>query len=91
MLLTVTMHNVLQFLFMALIALPLPILLLYHPFLHIQDRIMQRRYYKVVKKHFDNPSTVSAEQLSDIFPDKKMPELRHIAYQLQEDNDYKDS
>ena len=87
----ITIQKILQFSFIALISLPLPILILYYPFLSIQEKIMQRRYYRKVKKHFDDPSRVSTEQLRDIFPNKKTDELNQIVYHLQEDNSYRDN
>ncbi len=87
----ITIQKFLQYCFIALIALPLPILILYYPFLSIQERVIRKRYYKKVKKHYDNPHAVSAEQLRTIFPNKRTEELNLIAYHLQEDNSYKDN
>ena len=83
-------QKLLPYLFGALIALPLPILILYYPIHSVYEKLMQRRYYKIVKKHLDNPATASAEQLQQIFPGKKPKEIEGIAYHLQEESTYKD-
>ncbi len=88
---TLSIQHILQFAFIALIAAPLPILLLSTPLHWINDKIQHARYYRKVKKHFANPEIVSAEQLQDVFPNKKLNELHQIAYYLQEENSYRDN
>jgi hypothetical protein len=88
---TLSIQHILQFAFIALISAPLPILLLSSPLQYINEKIQTRRYYNIVKKHFKNPATVSAEQLQDVFPNKKLNELHQIAYYLQEESSYKDN
>ncbi len=88
---TLNIQSVLQFTFIALIAAPLPVLLLSSPLQYINEKIQHKRYYSIVKKHFENPGAVSAEQLQDVFPTKNSTELNQIAYYLQEENTYKDN
>ncbi len=88
---TLTIQHLLQFAFIALISAPLPILLLSSPLQYINEKIQTKRYYNIVRKHHDNPACLSAEQLQDIFPNKKMNELNQIAYYLQEESTYKDN
>lgn len=88
---TIELHRILPYLFIALIALPLPILILYYPLQSLFEKIQKRRYYNIVKKHVDDPSTITEEQLQYIFPGKKPKELSEIAYNLQEENTYKDN
>lgn len=88
---TLNIQHILQYTFIALIAAPLPLLLLSSPLQYINEKIQQKRYHSIVKKHFNNPASVSAEQLQNVFPNKPMNELHQIAYYLQEENTYKDN
>jgi hypothetical protein len=88
---TLSIQHILQYTFIALISAPLPILLLSSPLQWVNEKIQHKRYYRIVKKHFANPGTVSAEQLQDVFPDKKLNELHEIAYVLQDENSYRDN
>ncbi len=74
-----TIQNLLPFIFIALIALPLPVLILYYPLHALYEKLMQRKYYNIVKKHIDDPFSVTEEQLIRIFPGKKTKELHKIA------------
>jgi hypothetical protein len=87
---TLSIQTLLQYAFIALISAPLPILLLSSPLHYLTEKIQSKKHYNFVKKHFDNPSMVSAEQLQDLFPDKKLNELHQIVYNLQEKNTYTD-
>ena len=88
---TLNIQSILQFAFIAVMVAPLPILLLSSPIRYISEKISTKKYYFIVKRHFENPAAVSAEQLQDIFPDKKLDELHHIAYTLQENYSYKNN
>jgi hypothetical protein len=88
---TLNIQTILQFTFIAVMVAPLPILLLASPIGYIKEKITQKKYYIIVKRHFENPAMVSAEQLQDIFPNKKLDELHEIAYTLQEESSYRDN
>jgi hypothetical protein len=85
---TLTIQSILPYAFIALIAAPLPILLLSTPLQYINEKLQNRKHYNAVKKYYKNPEGISAEQLKDVFPDKKITELRQIAYLLQEESSY---
>jgi hypothetical protein len=87
---TLNIQTIIQYTFIALMAIPLPLLLLSSPLRYVRDKITNKRYYNIVRKHHENPSLVSAEQLRDIFPGKKSEELNQIVYSLQEANEYRD-
>jgi len=88
---TLHIQNFLQFAFIAVMFAPLPILLLSSPLSYVKEQVARKRYYSIVKRYFENPSTVSAEQLSDIFPNKKLNELHEIAYSLKGEKSFRDN
>ena len=79
---TLLSQNVLQFIFIALIALPLPLIMLATPLQNLHDMIMRYRYYRILKKHVENPYEITEEKLSRIFPNKTTSELQQIAEYL---------
>jgi hypothetical protein len=85
---TLAIQNVLQLAFIILIAAPLPILLLTSPVQYLNEKITQKRYYRIVKKHFTNPYTVNVEQLKDIFPRMNPEKLDEIVSSLHEAGAY---
>ncbi len=85
---TLNIQSILQFAFIIVMVAPLPILLLASPIRYVNEKITNKKYYYAVKRHFKNPATVSAEQLQDIFPNKKLDELHQIVYTLQENKTY---
>jgi hypothetical protein len=87
---TLNIQHILQFAFIAVMVAPLPILLLASPLRYINEKITHKKYYIMVKRHFENPSMVSAEQLQDVFPNKKLDELHQIVYALQGESTYRD-
>jgi hypothetical protein len=86
---TLNIQSILQFAFIIVMVAPLPVLLLASPLSYINEKITNKKYYFIVKRHFENPAAVSAEQLQDIFPDKKLDELHQIAYTLQANKSYR--
>jgi hypothetical protein len=83
--------GVLGKIFIVILALPLPIVALSHPIGWIHEKIMQRKYYAIVKQYCENPHAVSEKQLAEIFNDKHPKQIEKIAYYLMEENTYKDN
>ena len=78
--------NIQQYLpiiFISIIALPLPLLILYYPLHWIYENLMNRRYYNIVKKHYKDISDITEEQLKGVFPDMKPEQLNEIAEFLE--------
>ncbi len=86
---TLIIQSILQFAFIIVMVAPLPILLLASPLSYLNEKITNKKYYFIVKRHFEDPASVSAEQLQDVFPNKKLDELHQIAYTLQANKAYK--
>jgi hypothetical protein len=62
------------------------VLLVYFPIHDIYEKRMQKKYYTLLKKHFENPLNINTNQLKDIFPGKKPKELDQIAAYLEANN-----
>ena len=54
--------------FIAFIALPLPIIMLAAPIHQLYKNWMRRKYYNTVNKFCERPFEMTEEQLSKIFP-----------------------
>jgi hypothetical protein len=80
-----------QFIFIALIALPLPIVMLSTPFNHFYEKVMRYKYYTIVKRYHDNPYQVTQEELHKIFPYKSVSELSQVAYYLEDEYVFMDN
>jgi hypothetical protein len=80
-----SIQNILPYAFIAIMALPLPILLLSQSIHTLYLKTMRHRYYYKVVKHFDTPHNLSQEQLHSIFPDKKPEQLAQIAHFLEKE------
>jgi hypothetical protein len=78
-------QNIVPFIFIAIIALPLPILVLATPAQHLYEKAMRFKYYRMVKKHVENPYNLTEEKLHILFPSKTEKQLEQIAYYLEED------
>ena len=78
-------QNATQFICIAAIVLPVPILMLATPLNRLHEKIMRYKYYTIVKKQCENPYDVTEEKLSKIFPDKTQEQLELIAYYLEEE------
>jgi hypothetical protein len=83
--------NILPYVFIALIALPLPLLMLATPIQHLYEKYLRYRYYNIVKHYCENPYQVEEEQLLKIFPGIKPEKLNQIACLLEEDFTYSDN
>ena len=57
--------------FIALIALPLPIIMLASPLHQLYKNMKRKRYYKTLDTFCDRPFAMTEEQLSEIFPEIK--------------------
>lgn len=77
-----TIQNVLVDSFIALIAAPLPILLISGSFGSIKNWYAHQSYLKVIKKHYTDLEMVGVDELKAIFPDKRTEELEMIAGKL---------
>ena len=77
------LQNIIQAVFIALLALPLPLLLVYYPLHKLYAFTMKRKYVHILKKYHVNPRNLNEEQLHGIFPDKKPQELHRIAEFLE--------
>ncbi len=62
------LQKILPFLFIALFALPLPILMLAVPLQNTYKNFMRRRHYKKVNTFLERPFELNEKQLQEIFP-----------------------
>ncbi len=79
-----SVQNIFTVFFIAVMAFPLPLLLVYYPIHKVYLLAIKRLYYNIVKKHYANPHKVSEEQLYAIFPYKKPEQIQKIAEILQD-------
>jgi hypothetical protein len=80
-----------KLIFYIMIFAPLSMVLLIHPIRYINEKIMHKRYYNIVRRQYTDPEKVSVEQLKDIFPGKKWEDLYRITCYLENKNLHKDS
>ncbi len=79
-------ENILQYVLIFIMFAPLPLLLLSSPVQYFRDKRKRKKYYDTIKEHYDDPKSVSKEQLRDIFPDLPSEELTQIIDHLREED-----
>ncbi len=67
---------------------PLPLLLLSSPINFVREKLKYRRYYRIVKRHYSDPESVSKEQLHVILPKLQSEEISHLIFRLREGGSY---
>ena len=88
---TLNIQSILQYAFITLMVAPLPLLLLSSPIQFVNEKIKYRRYYRIVKKHYADPESVSKEQLSLLLPKLQSEELTNLIFRLREKGSYAQS
>ena len=63
-----SIQSILSFLFIAFIALPLPIIMLAAPIHQLYKNWMRRKYFNTVNKFCERPFEMTEAQLNEIFP-----------------------
>jgi hypothetical protein len=65
---TLHIYKILPYLFIALIALPLPILMLLTPVRDFYGNVRRKRRIHTIHSFYDRPFELSEKQISELFP-----------------------